>query len=222
VLSGELSAVCFDIGGVLVEMPRGPLAQELAAVLDRDVEWVRDLLIEHGKMRRIEVSALAEILAGRTRFDRRDRVEAALKQRVADVAEPRFFPDALPVLEQLRSSGWRICMLTNAVGTPGPRPCYYSYAEVVAHSWEIGYCKPELAAFREVERLMDLPPHQIVKVGDSPRFDIAGARRAGWATVHVARDGAASTVEADEVIGTLAALPDLLPVRPCTGGTGGR
>jgi putative hydrolase of the HAD superfamily len=215
-LPDHVRAVCFDIGGVLVPMPRGPLAEELAGILRCDIERVRQLLIEHGKRRRTDTHTLAAVLAERCGSTRCDRVEAVLRRRVNDIAEPELFPDALPALQQLTAEGWRICFLTNAIGTTDsrPLPVYYSFAQVVVHSWEIGHCKPDLEAFRAVEHRMGLQPHEFVKVGDSPRFDMACAERAGWSTVHLARAGTPTVPSADHTITTLLDLPALLPSPP--------
>lgn len=210
-LNDRLRAVCFDVGGVLVRMPRGPLAEELSELLDCDVQRVRRLLIDHGKCRRTDTTTLASVLATRCGSARRRQIEDMIRHRVSDIAEPQLFPDTLPALQQLAERGWRICLLTNAIGIPDqrPQPIYYAFAEVAVHSWEIGHAKPDPAAFRAVEQRMGLLPEQIVKVGDSATFDITGAAQAGWPTVHLARAGAAAT-SADHAITTLAELPGLL------------
>lgn len=210
----EIRAICFDIGGVLVRMPRGVLAAELAQVLDADIEHVRDLLIEHAKTRRTPISELAAILA--TACGRRhtaDAVADRLRLRMADMADPPLYPDAIPTLEQLAGLGLRICLLSNAIGpdpdTQPARPPYFALAEVVLHSWQIGACKPQPAAFRAIEAAMDLAPQQLLNVGDSARFDIDGALAAGWSAIHLVRN---SATPAHPDVARIGALTDLAPL----------
>jgi putative hydrolase of the HAD superfamily len=210
-----IRAVCFDIGGVLVRMPRGVLAAELAGMLDTDVEHVRDLLIEHGKIRRTSTRELAEILAaGCARPRAASTVEDILRRRLTDMADPPLYPDALPTLAKIADAGLRICLLSNAIGpdpeTRSPAPAYFAYAEVVLHSWQIGACKPAAAAFRAIESAMDLAPHQLVNVGDSARFDVEGALAAGWSAIHVVRDPCVPAHLGAPRIASLTELPPLL------------
>ena len=217
-LPDHLQAVCFDIGGVLVQTPRGFLAEEIAAALDTDVALVRMLLIEHGKRRRTSPAALAAALAsGCGAHAMADGVEEIVRRRHHDMDDPALYPDALPVLRTLRHAGWRLCFLSNATsGTEDrPRPNYFSLAEVVAHSWEIGHCKPEVEAFRAIEQQMELAPHQIVSVGDSLRSDVLGALNAGWSAVHLPRTSQPPPPpHRVPTINSLFELLTVLPARP--------
>ncbi|MGV9839132.1 HAD family hydrolase [Nocardia niigatensis] len=214
-LPDTLHAICFDIGGVLVPMPKGPLAEEISAILDVDVEDVRDLLIKHGKTIRTTASKMGRIITDN--WDITDemlhhQIERALRQRFP--AEPPLYPDTIPTLDALTESGWRICYLSNAVGLPPEQqPSFYKWAEQVVSSWEIGHCKPDIAAFRVVEQRMALAPQQLVMVGDSLRFDIAGALAAGWSAVHLDRDRAVKQPE----VPTISSLPELIALLPSLG-----
>lgn len=213
-----LHAVCFDIGGVLVRLPRGFLAEELANVLRVDAEVVRHLLIEHGKRRPRPSHDLAVVLATACGSPAEaDRVEVILRQRHCDMANPVLYEDVLPVLSELRTGGWRVCFLSNTTAdmTARPRLSYLSFAEVVLHSCEIGYCKPETHAFRTVEQRMGLAPHELVMVGDSMRADVLGALNAGWSAVHLRRDSAPPT--APQSVPSISSLAELLTLlRPPT------
>ncbi|MGN2636440.1 HAD family hydrolase [Nocardia takedensis] len=210
----EIRAICFDIGGVLVRMPRGVLASELAELLDADIEKVRDLLIVHAKTRRTSTVELATIIATACgRPQAADTVADRLRLRIADMADPPLYPDVIPTLEQLAGLGFRICLLSNAIGpdpdTAPARPPYFALAEVVLHSWQIGECKPHLAAFRAIESAMDLAPQQLLNVGDSSRFDIDGALAAGWSAIHLVRN---SATPAHPDVARIGALTDLAPL----------
>lgn len=129
-----------------------------------------------------------------------------------------LYPDAIPTLKKLRSTGWRICFLSNAISDASdqPRPPYFSFAEVAVHSWEIGYCKPEIQAFRAIEQRMKLAPHEIVSVGDSLRCDVLGALDAGWSAVYLPRTSTPSPLP--HQVSTISSLPELLTLLPSVRG----
>lgn len=184
--------VCFDIGGVLVDVgPDGFLAEELAELLGAPTRRVRDLLIRHGKTQLRSPESLATAMTAACAQPRAyGLVLAALNRRRAAIEDAVLFPDALPVLRAVRERGWRIAFLSNAIGHNGlRRPNYYDLAEVVVHSWEIGACKPDSLAFRAVESRLGLSSHELVSVGDSLHADVRGALEAGWSAIHLPRTG---------------------------------
>ena len=89
-------------------------------------------------------------------------------------------------------SGWRIGVLTNGVPAIqhrkvtalGLRAC----VDTVVFASECGQKtgKPDPAAFRTVLARLGVPPERSVFVGDDLQADIAGARRVGLHTIHVA------------------------------------
>lgn len=95
----------------------------------------------------------------------------------------RAFDDAVPVLHRLRAEGARIGVLTNGdhaqqidkLTMIGIMPLI----DVVCTSDEIGFQKPDRRAFETLAARLDVPPADIVFIGDHPDQDIAGARTAG-------------------------------------------
>lgn len=55
-------------------------------------------------------------------------------------------------------------------------------------SAEIGFSKPDADFFRAIQQRLDLPPQDLLMVGDHPVNDFQGARAAGWNAVLVNRD----------------------------------
>jgi len=53
-------------------------------------------------------------------------------------------------------------------------------ARHVFASSELGWRKPAVEFFREVERRLDRRPDELLLVGDDPLLDVAAARAAGW------------------------------------------
>jgi putative hydrolase of the HAD superfamily len=52
---------------------------------------------------------------------------------------------------------------------------------------DTGYLKPNPEAFAPLEECMDLPPREILYVGNSYPYDIIGASRAGFRTAYLSR-----------------------------------
>jgi FMN phosphatase YigB (HAD superfamily) len=87
---------------------------------------------------------------------------------------------------------------------------------------ELGIRKPDVRIFQEAIRRMGLPPRECVYVGDSYRYDIAGAAAAGMRTCWFRRGGgpapgetaAPEGPEPDLVIESLEELPGSLGLAP--------
>jgi HAD superfamily phosphatase (TIGR01668 family) len=130
--------------------------------------------------------------------------------------------DLLPMMEQLKASGYRIGLLSNAgddkdvqmlVDKGNIRP----YLEYVLTSAAGGIRKPDSRIFELAIQMFGLSADEVVMVGDTLGADILGANRMGIYSIWVTRraDTPANrelqkTIKPDAVIETLADLPDLL------------
>jgi len=95
----------------------------------------------------------------------------------------RAFPDALPLLQNLRASGHRIGLLTN--GTEAQqlaklrRTGLLVEFDVVCTSERVGFAKPDVRAFAVLASELGVEPGACLFVGDDPVKDVDGARAAG-------------------------------------------
>jgi len=133
------------------------------------------------------------------------------------------------VLASLRERGYRLALLSNVAAPPevcraelerlGLAACF----EACLFSSEMGVRKPDPRVFRALlERLAGrevVEPSTVVYVGDSPRWDVGGARRAGMRAV-LFRNRATGwpeedyrTYRPDAIIDRLEELLVLLPRR---------
>ncbi len=218
----RLQAICFDIGGTLVRMPRGTLAEEIATALGVGRPRVRDLLIAYGKCRLAAPTEIATLIAdGCGRPDAAPVVTRLLENRRHDVQHPALFDETLGVLRRLTDAGWPLFYLSNAVGYTGmtAAPAYYSYARAVFHSWQIGVCTPDRAAFDTVVGAVGVPPEAMLHVGDSFDTDVAGALAAGWQAVYLDRHGLGPLRAGVPRITDLTGLTALLPSGPAGSGS---
>ena len=58
-----------------------------------------------------------------------------------------------------------------------------SYLKAVFTSRELASRKPELAFYRQIEKVMDRPPYEMVMIGDKFQDDVLGPKQAGWRAV---------------------------------------
>ncbi len=114
--------------------------------------------------------------------------------------------DPLPVLQALRQRGYRLALLSNVAAPPAvcraelDRLGLSTLLESCTFSSELGLRKPHPAVFqRALDRLADggrLDPQGVVYVGDSPRWDVGGAKAAGLRAI-LMRSRAADWPEED-------------------------
>ena len=125
---------------------------------------------------------------------RSDIVNAALVELRREFRRPeawRVYDDVVPALEELRSLGVRLAVVSNwdsrlpalleAIGL-----ARYMDAIVVSHLE--GVEKPDPELFRRALRTLAAEPSQAIHAGDTPELDFAGAEAAGIAAVLIARD----------------------------------
>jgi putative hydrolase of the HAD superfamily len=101
-----------------------------------------------------------------------------------------IYPEVLEVLEALRDHAVDLVVLSNwdvrlhavldgsGLGEFLPRRFI---------SAELGWEKPDPAIYRHVAEFLRLPPTALLSVGDDPRNDVEGPRKAGWRAVQIER-----------------------------------
>jgi len=145
-------------------------------------------------------------------------------QKLYAVSQQHWLPeeDALPTLKALQQRGYHLGIISNAgddadvqalVDKAGFRP----YLDFVISSAASGIRKPNPRIFQQALSHWELPPEQVVMVGDTLGADILGARNAGiysiWLTRHAdtpANRDHAETITPDAHITKLTELIPLL------------
>lgn len=156
-------------------------------------------------------------------IDRRAAARAQEWYRANRFHGLRLFDDVRPVLSMLRAKpaarevrGQSIGLVTN-----GPTDVQRQKVELlgigdlvdfVIISEEFGVAKPDPAIFAEALRLATTTADRALFVGDSPEFDIAGARASGIEPVWMNRHGRAWEADGGEVPHEARSLHDLLPL----------
>jgi HAD superfamily hydrolase (TIGR01662 family) len=130
--------------------------------------------------------------------------------------------DAIPTLEILRASGYRLGILSNAgydrdVQTLITRSGLRPFFEHTITSAAVGIRKPHPRIFKVAMDSFQANPFQVMMVGDTLGADILGAFNAGLASIWVRRrantiDNRAHehTIQADAIVETLSEIPGVL------------
>lgn len=131
------------------------------------------------------------------------------------------FPEVAEMLEQLRSHGLKLGLITNAY-----QPMWARDIELEAHGLagffdecrfsaaDVGYLKPHPSIFQIALDCLGTAPEETVFVGDDVEADIGGAKAAGLyavlRTVRRRKQDLSGDIQPDSIIGSLLDLPDVL------------
>ncbi|KAA1428095.1 HAD family phosphatase [Nocardioides antri] len=212
-----MDAVLFDYGGVLTLPVRDSIAawqdadgidprsfsRILKAWLSRDADDGTPIhRLETGGLSPPEFDAL--LAAELTTLDGRPVDPEGLLQRI--FAGMRPDPAAFALIDDLRSVGIRVGLLSNSWGNTYPRERIDALLDPVVISGEVGLRKPHAAIFELALERLGLPADRVLFIDDAEP-NVLGAR-------HVGLQGLLHT----DATTTRAALAALVPDLPITSG----
>ena len=130
----------------------------------------------------------------------------------SSMADWPAFPEVPAALEQARSRGWKLAILSNCdrdlIASSLPRLGARFDRVIVAE--DVGSYKPAFGHWRRFSELTGADPERHVHVGASLFHDIAPSRELGLPSVWVNRLGEAPEPPPDREIPDLSGLPDAL------------
>lgn len=190
----HIRAVTFDVGGTLIE-PWLSVGHVYSTVASRHgFEISPEILNE-----RFATAWKAKHNFGHSMRDWSDLVDATFGDLIPKPPSQTFFPelyeefavrrswkvfdDVVPYLTELRERNLRLAVISN--WDERLRPLLVSlelahFFETIVVSIEVGTPKPDANIFKVGAAKLQLPPDQILHIGDSPREDVEGARNAGF------------------------------------------
>ena len=122
-------------------------------------------------------------------------IEEILRNYYQDIYSTRkFFPDVVPTLQTLQSSGLRLGIISNTTNPPFMKDYERellgldSFFEFSIYSSGVPYRKPHPSIFKLAASRLQLDEQEILYVGDDPENDVAGAQKVGMQTAWVNRD----------------------------------
>lgn len=115
--------------------------------------------------------------------DRVDSIFEYLWDHFAQPASWEIFPDAIALVELCDERGIRWCIGSNfdarlhqvVAGHSPLANCHRVFC-----SSEVGFDKPAIEFFHEIEKSLGLLSNQLIMVGDDARLDASAAEQAGW------------------------------------------
>jgi HAD superfamily hydrolase (TIGR01549 family) len=148
-------------------------------------------------------------------------VEAAIKIYFESEEKAwQSYPDAVDTLKLLKARGYRLGLYSNAADDKCVQRLinlnkFRPFLAPTFSSAGWGWRKPRREGFDLIAKRWDLPPEQIVVIGDTLNADILGAQNAGMAGILVTMHEALSNqhhrhIQPTAVAGSLAEIPGLV------------
>lgn len=185
------------------EIWEGYLRQAATATFEASEEYDRKSRLERERRVMIALGIYSE-----------EKLWAFLEKQEAIYRQPgtvRLFPETKSVLENLRSRGFRLGIISNW-GWDLPDFCKVAgitdYFEIILSSAQAGCSKPNPLIFQKALDKMKLPPERALYVGDSYEVDVVGARSAGLEAILI--DRSEGTARQDCLV--IRNLEELLPL----------
>ena len=144
--------------------------------------------------------------------DNFDKFFDQLYDRFRDSEGWVLFPETVEVLTTLKSRSFKLGVISNFDNRA------YSvmrsleilqFFDAVTLSSETGYCKPDRKIFEAAIRALDMPPSEVLLVGDSLQDDVEAGIRAGLSAVLIDRRNRHEDVDR---VRRIASLRELLPL----------
>lgn len=208
------TAVGFDLDDTLAVTSRDRrtiLAEATEAASVRDVD--REEYLAAHEAHAAEGDSRAAVFRALVDEERADDAAAAYRGAIEDALEPVTGAEAVV---RLLGERFRVGLLTDgparAQRSKLDRLGWTDLFDATVVTGDLGAPKPDRGAFDALLDALEATPAETVYVGDDPERDVAGAARAGMATVHVRGPDQAPAPAADAVVSRdeLAALPGVI------------
>ena len=140
-----------------------------------------------------------------------DEVYEAFVEAV--IASTRLEEGAREALYELRDEGYVLGILSNTSSYDITRRLLkraglYDLFDALVTSDQLGIKKPLRDIFDFALSLVGASPSEAVYVGNDPRSDVLGAKRAGWFAIHKVNEGVDPSPYADAVVRRISEVPD--------------
>ena len=212
-----MKAVLFDLGGTLVQYYG---RSQIPQILEQAISEVQDYLRRRDLLR-VCPEAIWEVVEEENHEASDYRVRP-LERRLAHIfrlggsgqdaelfeatcrcflrpvfSRARRYDDASPVLQRLRSAGYRLAIVSNtAWGSPArlwreeiARHGLDELVDEAVFCTDVGWRKPAPQIFTYTLGKLDAQPNDCIFVGDDPRWDFFGPMAVGIEAVLLDRDG---------------------------------
>ena len=172
----EVKHVIFDLYGTLIDADPDKLAVKRGELM----QWGKKRWMCHNKKETEYFSEYCKQHGG----DPEELVES-FKEMEASTA---FFADILDLVQEIKEAGVGLHVLSNCGKSiesfVEEHEEVFSLFDTLNFSYELGYTKPDLQAFKTVLKRIEATPEACLMVGDSRYNDVEPARQAGLQAVY--------------------------------------
>lgn len=132
------------------------------------------------------------------------------------VEDMMLFQDSLNFLRTLRKEGYKLALVSNAASDLAIREALdrlgiARFFDAIIISSQVGLRKPSSVVFMKALKALNVKPREAVFIGDSLKYDIAGANKLSIKTILISRRSArVKTDVADAVVTMLADVVAIL------------
>lgn len=167
--------IIFDLYGTLIDSDPNKLSVKRSKLM----EWGKTRWMCHEKNEDEYFSEYCKTHGGDPK-----ELQKTFKEMEQTTA---FFPDMLDLIHSLKEQGYTLHILSNC--GPGIQQFVeehqeiFDWFETVNFSYQLGYTKPDLNAFRAVLQKIDAQPEECVMIGDSHQSDITPAKELGMQAI---------------------------------------
>jgi len=207
----KIQAIIFDLYGTLIDVSTNEDKNEIFDFLSVYLQYY-DINISSGKLRSAFKEEKDDNL--KSRHERYPEVnfqevfEDILKKegstssylvksccklfRILSRERFQLFPDSIPVLKEMKNSGFPLGLVSNAqkVFTANEMRILglQQYFKHMIFSSRYGITKPDHRLFMIVCAMLDVSPENTVYIGDNPYNDVKGANKIGMTSILLSRN----------------------------------
>jgi putative hydrolase of the HAD superfamily len=206
----KIQAIVFDLYGTLIDVYTNEDKKEIFDFLSLYLQYY-DINIPSGKLKSAFESEKTDNLNSRheryPEVNLQEVFEEILKRegstnsflvksccklfRILSRERFQLFPDSLPVMIEMRNSGYTLGLVTNAQKVFTANELRISglqhYFKHMVFSTRYGITKPDRRLFLVVCAMLDVAPENAIYIGDNPHNDVKGAKEIGMTSILLSR-----------------------------------
>jgi putative hydrolase of the HAD superfamily len=207
----KIEAIVFDLYGTLVDIHTNEDKNEIFDFLSRYLRYY-DINIDGGRLRSVFQAEKAQNLSSRHEsypevnfqdiFENIIKKESGLNNsflvksccklfRILSREKFQLFPDCIPVLQEMKKSGYPLALVSNAQKVFTPNEIRIldldQFFKHMVFSTQYGFVKPDSRLFIVACGLLDVPPVNAIYIGDNPDDDVKGAKKIGMIPILLRR-----------------------------------
>jgi len=185
-------AICFDIGGTLLENKNNNSLIEKLINICEGCEYSEIVFAAKESFMKSKTS----LVVASKYFCEFLHLDETIYIKVYETlknhrSESIIFVEVLEVLKFLKARGYILLAISNNYFWNTNQVFNNNlseYFDYVLYSYECNSVKPDKKIFKEMEYLTELRSKEILLVGDSWTSDVVGAKKAGWDIIYINRD----------------------------------